>query len=177
MLKASKKHNWKERLLEVRKMNVGELLDHPLNPKIHPASQKEPLRALLDGVGKVDILRAYYSERNEGKLTLWDGHCRRELKGDEEWNVGIYDLNDAEADLLLATFDPVGWQAEQSRAKLEAIIRDVSTGSAELQQFLSEQSEKLGIIAPSVEFKEYDESIENEVKYHECPACHHKWPA
>lgn len=29
---------------------------------------------------------------------------------------------------------------------------------------------------PDVEFKEYDESVENEVKYHECPSCGHKWP-
>lgn len=26
------------------------------------------------------------------------------------------------------------------------------------------------------EFKEYDESVENEVEYIECPNCHHKWP-
>lgn len=30
---------------------------------------------------------------------------------------------------------------------------------------------------PDVEFKEYDESVENEVKYHECPNCQYKWPA
>jgi hypothetical protein len=30
---------------------------------------------------------------------------------------------------------------------------------------------------PEVEFKEYDESVENEVKYHECPECGHKFPA
>lgn len=38
-----------------------------------------------------------------------------------------------------------------------------------------------GLIAdltpPNVEFKEYDESVENEVKYHECPNCQYKWPA
>lgn len=34
-----------------------------------------------------------------------------------------------------------------------------------------------GLHPPDVEFKEYDESVENEVKYHECPNCQHKWPA
>lgn len=30
--------------------------------------------------------------------------------------------------------------------------------------------------APSVEFKEYDESVEAEVEWIECPECGHKWP-
>lgn len=34
-----------------------------------------------------------------------------------------------------------------------------------------------GLTPPDIEFKEYDESVENEVKYHECPNCQHKWPA
>lgn len=169
--------SWRERLIEIRQMKAGDLLDHPLNPKIHPASQKQPLEGLLVEVGKVDILKAYYSERNGNALTLWDGHCRRELDIEQVWNVGIYDLTDAEADLLLATFDPIGWEATQSAVKLDEVLRGVSAGSESLQKFLSEAAEKAGIVPPSVEFKEYDESVENEVKYHECPSCGHKWPA
>jgi len=29
---------------------------------------------------------------------------------------------------------------------------------------------------PDVEFKEYTEDVENDVEFHECPECHHKWP-
>jgi ParB-like chromosome segregation protein Spo0J len=29
---------------------------------------------------------------------------------------------------------------------------------------------------PDVEFREYDESVENDVEYCECPNCGHKWP-
>ena len=29
---------------------------------------------------------------------------------------------------------------------------------------------------PDVEFKEYDESVENEVEYLTCPKCGHQWP-
>ena len=29
---------------------------------------------------------------------------------------------------------------------------------------------------PDVAFKEYDESAADDVEYHECPACGHKWP-
>ncbi len=30
---------------------------------------------------------------------------------------------------------------------------------------------------PDVEFKQYGEEVADEVKYHECPECGHKWPA
>lgn len=33
-----------------------------------------------------------------------------------------------------------------------------------------------GMTPPNVEFKEYDESIEDTVQFHECPECGHKWP-
>jgi hypothetical protein len=72
--KSNTSQHWKDRLIEIKSLRAGDLLDHPLNPKIHPDGQKRPLESLLSEVGKVDILRAYYSERNGGALTLWDGH-------------------------------------------------------------------------------------------------------
>ena len=35
-------------------------------------------------------------------------------------------------------------------------------------------AEELGIIS-GIDFKEYDEDIENEVEYLTCPECGHKW--
>jgi len=145
-LRKAKAIEWRERLIKIERMPASALLDHPFNPKIHPDSQKEPLAGLLSEVGKVDILKAYLSERNEGALTLWDGHCRRELRPDEIWNVGIYDLTDAEADLLLATFDPIGWQAEQSKQRLESLMDTIKAGNSHVVSFLAEQGVRLGII-------------------------------
>ena len=127
-------------------MKAGELTNHPLNPKVHLSSQKSPLRGLLHQVGKVDILKAYYSERNSGALTLWDGHCRSELDADQEWNVGIYDLTDAEADLLLVTFDAIGWEARQTRGRVENLLRDALAQNEALQEFLKRQSEKYQVL-------------------------------
>lgn len=70
---------WKERLIEVRPMRAGDICSHPLNPKRHPDSQKAHVLGLLREVGKVDILRAYQSERTGG-LTFFDGHCREEME-------------------------------------------------------------------------------------------------
>src|SRR5262245_64548052 len=118
----SNSEQWRDRLIEIKSLCAGDLLDHPLNPKIHPDSQKAPLEGLLREVGKVDILRAYYSERNGGALTLWHGHCRRDLRSDETWQVGIYDIDDKTADLLLASVDRIGWQAETSRQTLDELV-------------------------------------------------------
>lgn len=39
----------------------------------------------------------------------------------------------------------------------------------------AELDEALAAIMPPT-FREYDESIEDEVEYHECPECGHRWP-
>src|SRR5262245_21225337 len=126
-------------------MRVGDILPHPMNPKIHPERQLAPLRGLLDTVGKLDDLKAYRSKRAGGALVFFDGHGRQALDPDAEWDVGIYDLTDGEADLVVATFDPIGWEAEQSRAKLDALLREVSTGSESLQKLLSDIAEENGL--------------------------------
>src|SRR5262245_397945 len=104
---------WRDRKIETRRIRVGDVLPHPLNPKIHPKSQLEPLRGLLETVGKLDSLKAYYSEREGGALVFFDGHGRQSLDPEAVWDVDIYDLSDQEADLAVATFDPIGWQSRQ----------------------------------------------------------------
>lgn len=126
-------------------MRVGDVLPHPMNPKIHPEGQLAPLRGLLETVGKLDDLKAYRSERAGGALVFFDGHGRQSLDPNAEWDVDIYDLTDAEADLAVATFDPIGWQAEQSRVMLDQLLREVSTGDAALQKLLSDVAEESGL--------------------------------
>lgn len=105
-----------------------------------------PLRGLLDTIGKLDDLKAYRSERAGGALVFFDGHGRQALDPDAEWDVDIYDLTDEEADLVVVTFDPIGWEAEQSRVKLDELLREVSTGNEALQQLLSDIAEENGLI-------------------------------
>lgn len=129
-------------------MRVGDILPHPFNPKIHPETQLAPLRGLLETVGKLDDLKAYRSERAGGALVFFDGHGRQALDPDAEWDVDVYDLTDAEADLAVATFDPIGWEAEQSRVKLDGLLREVSTGNEALLNLLTKQAEEAGIVPP-----------------------------
>jgi hypothetical protein len=66
--------------------------------------------------------------------------------------------------------------AETDAAQLDALLHDVTTSSAAVMDMLSGLAEDAGIIPPGIEFPEYDESTADDVKYHECPECGHKWP-
>ncbi len=141
----AKRVEWRSRYVETVEARAADIEEHPKNPKIHGAKQNEPLKALLDEIGKIDSLKAYRSERAGGKLVYWDGHGRRNLRPDEVWRVDVYDLTESEADLVVASFDPIGWLATQSREHLDSLLRDVGTGSADLQALLQEQAEKVGL--------------------------------
>ena len=138
----AKVEQWRDRKIETLRMRVGDVLAHPMNPKLHPDTQNTPLRALLDEVGQVDDLKAYYSARNGGKLTFFDGHARQMLDPDQEWNIDVYDLDDAEADLVVLTFDPIGYQANTDARLVHELLAQVQTDNAALQDFLRQQAEQ-----------------------------------
>jgi hypothetical protein len=119
---AKPKDKYRNRIQEVRILRAGELLDHEGNWRIHPQFQLEATEGSLTDVGKVDVLKAYYSERNGGALTLLDGHGRKSINPDEEWTVAILDLTDAEADMQLALHDSIGAWAQTDAMKLNALI-------------------------------------------------------
>jgi DNA modification methylase len=65
--------------------------------------------------------------------------------GDQILPVLVLDVNEAEGDKVLATLDPLAAMAESDAAKLDAILREVDTGSPELQQMLSDLAEEVGL--------------------------------
>jgi hypothetical protein len=135
---------WRDRYVETIQVQAGSINPHPHNPKLHGEPQKKALNGLLEEVGKVDSLKAYRSEKFGG-LVFWDGHGRRDLRPDETWRVDVYDLTDAEVDLLLAAYDPIGWMATQSRVEMETVMQGINAENAQLVQFLAKQGKRLGI--------------------------------
>lgn len=95
----------KNRIVEVRTMDASELKANDGNFKVHPDSQKQAFNGVISEIGKAGALVAYYSARNDGQLTLIDGHMRQDSGG--EWTVLITDLDDQEADKLLQVYDPI----------------------------------------------------------------------
>tara|TARA_B100000519_G_scaffold171024_1_gene157028 strand:+ start:1452 stop:2039 length:588 start_codon:yes stop_codon:yes gene_type:complete len=121
----------KNRIVEVRTMDASELKANDGNFKVHPDSQKQAFSGVISEIGKAGALVAYYSERNDGQLTLIDGHMRQDSGG--EWTVLITDLDDQEADKLLQVYDPISAFADIDQKMLgdlaeRAAFLDASVG-------------------------------------------------
>ena len=154
-------------------MRAGDLMPEPRNWRRHPKSQSDALAGVLREIGYADALLA--RETPDG-LMLVDGHLRASLTPDTLVPVLVLDVTEAEAATILATLDPLAAMAQADKSALDALLRSVSTGEAAVQQMLSQLAQDAGIMPPQVEFKEYDESVADEVEYITCPECGHKWP-
>jgi site-specific DNA-methyltransferase (adenine-specific) len=94
-------------------------------------------------VGIADAVLA--RELDDGTLELIDGHLRVETLGDKPVPVLVLDVNQAEADKILATLDPLSAMAEADAVKLDAILRDLDTGSEAVQQMLADVAAAAGL--------------------------------
>lgn len=170
----AKSEPWRNRIIGHGEEAPDQLLANPANWRIHPKAQQDALAGVLSQVGWVqDVI----VNRQTGHVV--DGHLRVSLaisRQEPAVPVVYVDLTPDEEATVLATLDPLSAMAAADRDKLDTLLREVSTGDAALQQMLSELAAREGIVPPNVEFKEYDESVENEVEYLTCPECGHKWP-
>jgi hypothetical protein len=169
---------WRDRVVERKRMRVGDLKGNRFNPKSHPYIQQERLRAVLDKFGVVTELIAYYDKG--GELTLFDGHARQALDPNQEWQIAITDLSSEEVNELVLYFDPLAALARQEADKTMVLMADLQVQETALREMLAEQAQGLGFVfgetVPNVEFQEYDESIADEVEFIKCPECGHEWP-
>lgn len=132
--------NVKNRILEVKTVKASDLDPNAGNWRMHPHAQKVALKDVVEQVGLIDVLLAYKSPRNGGALTLIDGHLRHSLDPDIEWPVAILDVTDEEADLILATHDPITGMANTDGELLKSLLENVSmegTGGVDLLQSLA----------------------------------------
>jgi ParB-like chromosome segregation protein Spo0J len=176
--------NIRNRVKSLRMVPASDLRPNPKNWRTHPKAQADALRGVLAEVGLADACLA--RELPDGSLMLIDGHLRAETLGDGDVPVLILDVNEAEADKILATLDPLAAMADSDAAKLDELLRSVDTGSEALQQMLASTANAAGLyqpidgptaeepgdVEPPEDFKEIDENIETE---HECPKCGYRW--
>jgi len=127
----------RDRVREFRRVPARKLLDNDGNPRRHP----QALRGVLEQVGIAGALVAYNSERNAGKLTLIDGHLRKQ-DYDLDWPTLVLDVTDAEADLLLATHDSLAALAEYDKPRLDALLKEVRATSPAVVDMLRELAAK-----------------------------------
>jgi hypothetical protein len=120
---------------ETKRMRIGDILDHPLNPKIHPDYQLQVVDASIEEIGKFDNPKAYYSERNGGKLTLFHGHGRKQINPDDIWEVDIFpDYTDEQADKAIEFGDPSGDLAEKDYELHEQLKKEIVTDNEILRK-------------------------------------------
>ena len=135
--------NIRNRVKELRHVPASDLRPNPKNWRTHPTAQRDALRGILAEVGMADAVLA--RELPDGSLMLIDGHLRAETIGDGSVPVLVLDVNEAEADKLLATIDPLAAMADSDAAKLDALLRNVDTGSEALQQMLAATAAQAGL--------------------------------
>jgi DNA modification methylase len=119
-----------------------ELAENPRNWRTHPAGQ---LTALTDIIAEVGWAGACLFNERTGRLI--DGHARRKIaldQGCEKVPVLIGSWDEATEAKILATLDPIGAMAQADTAKLEALLREVSTGSEAVQDLLDELATTAG---------------------------------
>ncbi len=129
-------NQFRDRILEVKKIKSAELLDNAGNWRVHPNAQRETMTGVLREIGKADVLLTYYSQRAGGKLVLFDGHLRKALDPDEVWTVAITDLDDAEADKMLLVLDPLAAMAEMNGARVLELTDRVNTDDLMVRELL-----------------------------------------
>jgi hypothetical protein len=110
----------RDRIRELRRVPASELLPNPKNWRTHPDAQKNALRGVLSEIGLADACLA--RELPDGSLMLIDGHLRAETLGDGDVPVLILDVNEAEADKLLATLDPLAAMAGKDAEQLASLL-------------------------------------------------------
>jgi ParB-like chromosome segregation protein Spo0J len=126
----------RDRIKDLRRVRAGDLPPNSKNWRKHPEEQQNALRGVLAEVGFVDALMV--RELPDGSLKIVDGHLRAETTPDAEVPVLVVDLDEAEADKVLATFDPLAAMAEPDEAQLESLLRGISTDSEALAELLDQ---------------------------------------
>jgi hypothetical protein len=134
----------RDRIRELRRVPASQLRPSPRNWRTHPKSQQDALRGVLAEIGYADALLA--RELPDASLELIDGHLRAETTPDSIVPVLILDVTQEEADKILATLDPLAALAEADKGKLDALLREVQTGSEALIALLTGLAERAGVM-------------------------------
>lgn len=134
---------FRDRVKELRRVKSSELLRNPKNWRTHSAEQAAALQGIFSEVGVAGAVIA--RELPGGALEIIDGHLRADTLPDDEVPVLVVDVDEHEAAKLLATFDPIGAMAGTDAVKLDALLREVETGTAELQELLANVASKAGL--------------------------------
>jgi len=161
--------NFRDRIKELRRVKASELLDNPKNWRMHPQTQSRALKSILTEIGYAQALVA--RELDDGQLVLIDGHLRKDMNPNQDIPVLIVDLDENEADIMLATLDPIGEMAGRNDKQLITLLEQVRTKiNDDVQDVLNEIHEfTLPVLGNDLE-----KSIGDNIELCNCPICGHE---
>ena len=151
----------RNRVTEMRVIPASKLQGRDGNWRLHPRFQRDALRGILETIGIAGALTAFHSEV-QGGLTLIDGHLRKEDYPDTGWPVLILDVDDAEADVLLATLDPIAALAEAESSARDALLKTVETESEAVKALLERLAEDTNALELSTAAQAEHEAIKGQ---------------
>jgi hypothetical protein len=133
----------RNRIVEHLRVRAGDLVPHELNPRRHSEAQRRALERIYQEIGFARSLLAY--RLPDGRLKLIDGHLRATMNPEQQVDVEVLDVSDAEARALLLAIDPLAQLAGYDDAALDGLRQQVEQDSAavtSLWQLLEEASRR-----------------------------------
>ena len=136
--------DYRNRIVGYGTKPASQFLANPLNHRTHPQKQRDAMAASLKELGWVNVVI-----ENVRTGALIDGHERiwQAMKADDAEVPYIQvDLAPEEEHLALAILDRITGMAEVDPAMLNALLEDVNTGEAALQELLDEMAKEAGVM-------------------------------
>lgn len=127
-----------DKVKELIRVPASQLRSNPKNWRIHTGDQTRALEGAIKQVGFTSVVYAWMHP--EHGLEILDGHLRQTVAGDEEIPVIVLDVNQQEADIILATTDPLAMLAETDGVKLQELIGQMEVDDLALRDLLDELS-------------------------------------
>ena len=147
----------RNRIKEFIQVPARELVPNPKNWRTHPDAQKDALKGVLAEIGYADALIA--RRLNNGQLQLIDGHLRAETTPDQAVPVLVLDLDENEADKLLALLDPLSAMAGTDSQLLDELTANLETQNEAVRNLIENmRAEALNDFASDGSDTESDES-------------------
>lgn len=157
------------------RIRLDELDPWPRNPRQIRADQAKRLGESYDEFGEVEPI-AIGPRREDGKCPLYNGHQRYHVL--QAKHGGAFQVDARQSSRALT---------EKEREKLTVFLHKGAAGEwnmdalaewdmPDLLEWGFSEAELTGVTGPLPEFKEYDESVADDVEYVTCPECGHKFP-
>lgn len=142
----------KDRIKEFKRIKASDLIHDPKNWRIHPQEQKDALKSVLEKVGFADAVLVRETPKG---LMLVDGHLRAEMTEDTVIPVLVLDVTEEEAEIILATHDPITQMALTDESKyadlLASAARHMEEDEERCTQVLHDLATQADIEVPEFE--------------------------